>query len=171
MLKNISDEKFWLDRHIYEEAEYRYFEKKVKIKTPLLKKSNMSEDSDKDGSGSKDESSDQSKDKENKEDKDEADRSSPAEEFYNWTDESTYLSPSIPVFSPPPISLEKPLELINEEGSLSLPVSAIELQVTHCRYSFVLLLVGGLVMLVGCLQMLLFRCLNDLVVIFMKLCC
>jgi len=129
LLKNISDEKFWLDRHIYEEAEYRYFEKKVKIKTPLLKSSNMSEDSDKDGSGSKDESSDQSKDKENKEDKEEADRSSPAEEFYNWTDESTYLSPSIPVLSPPPISLEKPLELINEEGSLSLTVSAIELQV------------------------------------------
>ena len=130
LLKNISDEKFWLDRHIYEEAEYRYFEKKVKVKTPLLKSSNMSDDSDKDDSGSKDTSSDKSKEKENKESKEEKDRSSPTEEFYNWTDESTYLSPSIPVFSPPPISLEKPLAMINEESSLSLNVSANELQVT-----------------------------------------
>ena len=124
LLSNLSREKFWLDRHIYEDAENSYFTKKinavVEIAPNTISDENFKAAEDIDDEKEKNEEIEMNIDNSISE------KNLSEPEFkYNWTDESTYLSPRITLIQPKPISLSKP----GTEFGISFASTALEIQV------------------------------------------
>ena len=109
MLRNLSMESFWMDKYIFEDAEAKFYAQK---KTENIYHKERKENHDK--KDDDDDCSDKKDDNENgKRDKDRPNTPSNEEDRlevfdYNWSDDSTYLSPQIPVLSPTPIKIGIP---------------------------------------------------------------
>ena len=102
-------ESFWMDKYIFEDAEAKFYAQK---KTENIDNKERQENYDK--KDDDDDRSDKKDDNENgKRDKDRPNTPSNEEDRlevfdYNWSDDSTYLSPQIPVLSPTPIKIGIP---------------------------------------------------------------
>ena len=109
MLRNLSMESFWMDKYIFEDAEAKFYAQK---KTDNMdhkdsKENNDKKDDDDDCSDKKDDNEEGKRDKDRQ--KTPSNEEDQLEVFdYNWSDDSTYLSPQIPVLSPTPIKIGIP---------------------------------------------------------------
>jgi len=113
LFSNLAKDKFWLDKHLYDDAEYSFFSKQTKAKKgneSQITKGNR-EDKSKDDDGNKEFKKDNydSALKSKSSSRDDKD-TNVSRDFYNWTDESSYLSPNIPLLSPTPITVQRHTE-------------------------------------------------------------
>eukprot|EP00092_Neocalanus_flemingeri_P009172 GFUD01009873.1.p1 GENE.GFUD01009873.1~~GFUD01009873.1.p1 ORF type:complete len:2234 (-),score=822.51 GFUD01009873.1:392-6148(-) len=123
LIMNLSMDSFWICKHIFDDAEEKYYSNK-KVDTIPIKEitdHNKKDDEDTDD----DDDKDNDKEKENKDNKrakaSESTKSNDEIQItdYNWTDESTYLSPSIPVLKPKPLNIFAPRDSVQIESHLS----------------------------------------------------
>merc|ERR1712012_447029 len=109
---NLAKDSFWSNKYLFDDAEAKFYAQRsllVDTSTSSDRKGNERKDEDGDG-----------KDKRGENDKDDRDKSrqtTPSEDGdgvdeheYNWTDESTYLSPKIPVLTPAPLKIKVPTD-------------------------------------------------------------
>jgi hypothetical protein len=116
---NYSKDSFWLDKHIFDDAEAKYFRHKKLLIPQHIADSRKTEDHD-DGDGGNKESTTPSVDSKSQNVSTNEGRQANAhpatKEIYGWSDESTYLSPSIPVLEPKLLKVEKPSDLMEYGG-------------------------------------------------------
>ena len=109
---NLANDSFWSNKYLFDDAEAKYYAQRS-----LLPDTSTTAD----GQGKKrEDGDDDGKDKEDDNDKDDHNQSrqtTPSEDGdgveeneYNWTDESTYLSPKIPVLTPSPLRIKVPTD-------------------------------------------------------------
>ena len=112
LLSNLANDSFWSNKYLFDDAEAKYYAQRS-----LLPDTSTTAD----GQGKKrKDGDDDGKDKEDDNDKDDPNQSrqtTPSEDGdgveeneYNWTDESTYLSPKIPVLTPSPLRIKVPTD-------------------------------------------------------------
>jgi len=121
LLRNLANDTFWSNKYLFDDAEARYYAQK----SLLLDASTTTDDK---GKKRKD-GDDNEKDKRDDGDKDDQNKSrqtTPSddgdgveENEYNWTDESTYLSPKIPVLTPSPLRIKIPTDPDNQIKQLT----------------------------------------------------
>merc|ERR550517_2340037 len=112
LFRNLANDSFWSNKYLFDDAEAKYYAQR----SLLLDTSTTA-----DGKGKKrKDGDDNGKDKRDDDDKDDHNKSrqtTPSEDGdgvdeneYNWTDESTYLSPKIPVLTPTPLKIKVPTD-------------------------------------------------------------
>merc|ERR1712192_253414 len=110
--RNLADDTFWSNKYLFDDAEAKYYaQRSLVLDTSTTPDGKGKKRKDGDGNG-KDKRDDDDKDDHNKsrqttpsEDGDDVE-----ENEYNWTDESTYLSPKIPVLTPTPLRIKVPTD-------------------------------------------------------------
>merc|ERR1719193_1452945 len=112
LYSNLAKDSFWSNKYLFDDAEAKFYaQRSLLVDTSTSSDGKKNERKDGDGDG---------KDKRDDHDKDDHDKSrqtTPSEDGdgvdeheYNWTDESTYLSPKIPVLSPAPLKIKVPTD-------------------------------------------------------------
>lgn len=109
---NLSLDKFWIDKFLFDDAEIAYFTKQsMNVRESLTKEIKKYDSDDDDGNGDDfNNESLKSKASPSKTENKESVETSESSQIYNWSDESTYLSPNIPLFKPPPLKVPAPKE-------------------------------------------------------------
>merc|ERR1712106_225731 len=122
LIMNLSMDSFWVCKHIFDDAEERYFSQKKIDAAPTKEmiKNNKKDDEDKDDN---DDDKDFKKDSKRNKRTQHSEPNKTNEEVetmeYNWTDESTYLSPNIPVMKPMKFKICTPNDNIQIESHLT----------------------------------------------------
>merc|ERR1712013_550085 len=121
LIMNLSMDSFWVCKHIFDDAEEKYFSRKKEDTTIIeeVNKNNKKDDEDKDD---KDNDDTIKRNKENKKTRtNDSNTYNEDEEImeYNWTDESTYLSPKIPIIKPVTLKISTPSDNMEIESHLS----------------------------------------------------
>merc|ERR1719193_1887123 len=112
LYSNLAKDSFWSNKYLFDDAEAKFYaQRSLLVDTSTSSDGKKNERKDGDGDG---------KDKRDDHDKDDHDKSrqtTPSEDGdgvdeheYNWTDESTYLSPKIPVLTPSPLRIKVPTD-------------------------------------------------------------
>ena len=111
---NISRDTFWLDKNIYEDAEAKYFRSKklATVHNSSVKTKTDDDNDDSDKKGFKTQRVEIHSPKAAEQQSSQTVTQTKRRDVYSWSDESTYLSPSIPVLEPKGLKMEKPLELV-----------------------------------------------------------
>eukprot|EP00090_Calanus_glacialis_P016241 TRINITY_DN25465_c0_g1_i1.p1 TRINITY_DN25465_c0_g1~~TRINITY_DN25465_c0_g1_i1.p1 ORF type:complete len:1826 (-),score=521.33 TRINITY_DN25465_c0_g1_i1:410-5347(-) len=121
LIMNLSMDSFWVCKHIFDDAEEKYFANKKVGTVPIkeINKYNKKDDEDKDEND--DDEKDIKKEKNKRTKNSESNRTNEELETmeYNWTDESTYLSPNIPVLKPASLKISAPRDPLQIESHLS----------------------------------------------------
>ena len=111
---NISRDTFWLDKNIYEDAEAKYFRSKklATVHNSSVKTKTDDDNDDSDKKGFKTQRVEIHSPKAAEQQSSQTVTQTKRRDVYSWSDESTYLSPSIPVLEPKGLKMEKPVELV-----------------------------------------------------------
>merc|ERR1711962_1578117 len=107
LYSNLAKDSFWSNKYLFDDAEAKFYAQRsllVDTSTSSDGKGNERKDGDDDGKDKRDDN-DKSRQTTPSEDGDGVD-----EHEYNWTDESTYLSPKIPVLTPAPLKIKVPTD-------------------------------------------------------------
>jgi len=124
LIMNLSMDSFWVCKHIFDDAEEKYFSKK-KENTAIIEDLNKNDKKDDEDDEDKDDKDDDDIRKNIKDNKrtrtHDSNRHNEDDEImeYNWTDESTYLSPKIPVIKPVALKICTPTDHMQIECHLS----------------------------------------------------
>jgi hypothetical protein len=125
-IRNLSLDTFWADKHIFDDAEAKFYAQRAVVNDDK-KEEDKKEDDKKDDD---DDNCNDKKDEHNGEDNEDKERQkTPLDDEdevedsdYNWTDESTYLSPQIPVITPAPLHIVVPKDSEDQLRLLSQQV-------------------------------------------------
>merc|ERR1719234_745923 len=110
--RNLANDSFWSNKYLFDDAEAKFYAQKSLV---------LDTSTTADGKGKKrKDGDDNGKDKRDDDDKDDQNKSRQStpledgdgleENEYNWTDESTYLSPKFPVLTPIPLRIKVPTD-------------------------------------------------------------
>jgi hypothetical protein len=120
LAENYSKDSFWLGKHIFDDAESKYFENKkqaVEIQKVFIKEKSDGDDNgdDEDGSDALEHRRGESQVQGGRcqQRQDHHDTTVQESHMYSWSDETTYLKPSIPVMEPRELKMEKPVDLVD----------------------------------------------------------
>jgi hypothetical protein len=114
---NLSQDSFWFAKHIFDDAEAKYFENKKSVlimKDPVTKGFNNNDNGDDGNHGFRFlQDGSQYHEPDNHQEK-ESESTTRGRYFYSWSDETTYLSPSIPVVEhSSQLNMEIPADLVD----------------------------------------------------------
>merc|ERR1719153_19349 len=124
LIMNLSMDSFWVCKHIFDDAEEKYFSRKKDESTIIedVNKNNKKDDEDDEDKDDKDDDEISKRSKDNKRTRiNDSNIHNEDDEImeYNWTDESTYLSPKIPVIKPVTLKICTPTDHMQIESHLS----------------------------------------------------
>merc|ERR1719234_675221 len=110
--RNLANDSFWSNKYLFDDAEAKFYAQKSLVldtSTTANGKGKKRKDGDDNGKDKRDE--------DHKDDRNKSRQSTPSddgdgleENEYNWTDESTYLSPKFPVLTPSPLRIKVPTD-------------------------------------------------------------
>merc|ERR1719431_494496 len=130
LIMNLSMDSFWICKHLFDDAEEKYFSKQGLESVPIKEKADHKKKDDGDGKDNDDDKNNSNKQKNIKRTKNSENEEEVEPSYYNWTDESTYLSPNIPIMTPLPLTIYAPKDLTQCQVESNLSKNAKRLSTT-----------------------------------------